>query len=355
MNIKNLGLSPETESHITQEELQNFTVGRVTQQHKERYIVSDGESEFPAEITGNLRYSAVEASDLPAVGDWVLMNVFSDDLAIINKVLPRNTILERQATGKHGEKQVIAANIDVALIVQSIDNNFNINRLERYLAICHSAGISPVFIISKIDKADEESLHHALRTLKERNIHIPVITLSNVTREGYDRVYSLLVKGQTYCVLGSSGVGKSTLINNLAGREILLTGEISDSTNKGKHITSSRQLIVLENGAILIDTPGMRELGITDDIEGVTATFEEITSLSLDCKFPDCTHTDEAGCAVTEAVSKGDISSETLRNFKKMIREQQRFTKSVAEKRKKDKEFEKMCKTIMQEKKKNKF
>jgi len=355
MNIKNLGLSPETESHITQEELQNFTVGRVTQQHKERYIVSDGESEFPAEITGNLRYSAVEASDLPAVGDWVLMNVFSDDLAIINKVLPRNTILERQATGKHGEKQVIAANIDVALIVQSIDNNFNINRLERYLAICHSAGISPVFIISKIDKADEESLHHALRTLKERNIHIPVITLSNVTREGYDRVYSLLVKGQTYCVLGSSGVGKSTLINNLAGREILLTGEISDSTNKGKHITSSRQLIVLENGAILIDTPGMRELGITDDIEGVTATFEEITSLSLDCKFPDCTHTDEAGCAVTEAVSKGDISSETLRNFKKMIREQQRFTKSVAEKRKKDKEFGKMCKTIMQEKKKNKF
>lgn len=355
MNIKDLGLTPETESCITQEELHNFTIGRVTQQHKERYIVSDGESEFPAEITGNLRYNTVEASDLPAVGDWVLMSVFGNDLAIINKVLPRKTLLERQATGKHGEKQVIASNITVALIVQSVDNNFSVNRLERYLAICHSSGIRPVLIISKTDKVDEESLHHALGVLKERNIRIPAITLSNVTREGYDKVYDLLVKGETYCVMGSSGVGKSTLINNLAGREILRTGEISESTNKGKHVTSSRQMIVLENGAILIDTPGMRELGITEETEGITATFEEITSLSLNCKFPDCTHTDEAGCAVTEAVRKGDISSETLRNYKKMIREQQRFLGTVAEKRKKDKEFGKMVKSIMKEKKKNKF
>lgn len=355
MNINDLGLTPEIESLIAREEMNNFIAGRVTQQHKERYIVSDGKSEFPAEITGNLRYSAEEASDLPAVGDWVLMTVFGEDLAIINKVLPRKTLLERQATGKHGEKQVIATNIDVAMIVQSIDYNFNVNRLERYLVICHSAGISPVFVISKTDTADEESVNHALGKLKERNIHIPVIALSNVSRDGYDKVYSLLVKGQTYCVLGSSGVGKSTLINNLAGREILATGKISDSTNKGRHVTSSRQMIILENGAILIDTPGMKELGITDDIEGVTATFEEITSLSLECKFPDCTHTDEAGCAVTEAVRNGVISSGTLVNYKKMIREQERFTISVAEKRKKDKEFGKMVKSVMKEKKKNKF
>jgi len=355
MNINDLGLTPEIETLIAQEELHNFTAGRVTQQHRERYIVSDGESEYPAEITGNLRYSAAEASDLPAVGDWVLMTVFGDDLAIIHKVLPRKTLLERQATGKHGEKQVIATNIDVALIVQSIDYNFNVNRLERYLVISNSAGISPVFVISKTDTADEESVNHALGKLKERNIHIPVIALSNVSRDGYDKVYSLLVKGQTYCVLGSSGVGKSTLINNLAGREMLATGSISDSTNKGRHVTSSRQMVILENGAILIDTPGMRELGITDDAEGVNATFEEITTLSLECRFPDCTHTDEAGCAVTEAVRKGEISSATLVNYKKMIREQERFTKSVAEKRKKDKEFGKMVKSVMKEKKKNKF
>ncbi|HSO77507.1 MAG TPA: ribosome small subunit-dependent GTPase A [Bacteroidales bacterium] len=355
MNINDLGLTAEIESLIAREELNNFTAGRVTQQHKERYIVSDGETEYPAEITGNLRYTAEEASDLPAVGDWVLMTVFGDDLAIINKVLPRKTLLERQATGKHGETQVIATNIDVAMIVQSIDFKFNVNRLERYLVICHSAGISPVFVISKTDTADEESVNLALGKLKERNIHIPVIALSNVSRDGYDKVYSLLVKGQTYCVLGSSGVGKSTLINNLAGREILATGKISDSTNKGRHVTSSRQMIILENGAILIDTPGMKELGITDDIEGVTVTFEEITSLSLECKFPDCTHTDEAGCAVTEAVRNGVLSSGTLVNYKKMIREQERFTKSVAEKRKKDKEFGKMVKSVLKEKKKNKF
>src|SRR5512133_674876 len=331
MNINDLGLTPEIERLIAGEEMHNFTAGRVTQQHKDRYIVSDGESEFPAEITGNLRYSAVEASDLPAVGDWVLMTVFGDDLAIINKVLPRKTLLERQATGKHGERQVIATNIDVAMIVQSIDQNFNVNRLERYLVICHSAGISPVFVISKTDTADEELISNALGKLKERNIHIPVITLSNDSREGYEKVYNLLTKGQTYCVLGSSGVGKSTLINNLAGREMLATGNISDSTNKGRHVTSSRQMIILENGAILIDTPGMRELGITDDTEGVTATFEEITALSLECKFPDCTHTDEAGCAVTEAVRKGDISSGTLVNYRKMV------------------------KSVMKEKKKNKF
>ncbi len=355
MRLEDLGLIPEIENLLTSEELHHFTAGRVIQQHKERYIVSDGESEIPAEITGNLRYSAVEASDLPAVGDWVLMTVFGDDLAIINKVLPRKTILEREAVGKHGEKQVIATNIDVAMIVQSIDYNFNVNRLERYLVICNSAGISPVFVISKTDRADEESLNHALGILKERNIHIQVITLSNVSRKGYDKVYDLLAKGRTYCVLGSSGVGKSTLINNLAGREMLPTGKISDSTNKGRHVTSSRQMIILENGAILIDTPGMKELGITDDTEGVTVTFEEITSLSLECRFPDCTHTEEAGCAVKEAVRKGDISSETLGNYKKMVREQERFTKSVAEKRKKDKEFGKMVKTIMQEKRKNKF
>src|SRR5512133_3359087 len=331
MNINDLGLTPEIENLIAQEESHNFTAGRVTQQHKDRYVVSNGESEYPAEITGNLRYSAAEASDLPAVGDWVLMTVFGDDLAIINKVLPRKTLLERQAIGKHGEKQVIATNIDVAMIVQSIDYNFNVNRLERYLVICNSAGISPVFVISKTDTADEESVNHALGKLKERSIHIPVIALSNVYKDGYDKIYSLLVKGQTYCILGSSGVGKSTLINNLVGREILATGKISDSTNKGRHVTSSRQMIILENGAILIDTPGMKELGITDDIEGVTATFEEITALSPECKFPDCTHTDETGCAVTEAVRKGEISSGTLVNYRKMV------------------------KSVMKEKKKNKF
>jgi ribosome biogenesis GTPase len=259
-------------------------------------------------------------------------------------VLPRRSVLERQTVGKFGEKQIIAANIDVALIIQSLDNNFNFNRLERYLTMCYSAKIEPVMVISKIDLSTENDIKNAVNKLRSREKKVRYILLSNLTHQGLDQISDLLQKGITYCVVGSSGVGKSTLINNLLKKNILKTGQISQSTNKGRHVTDHRELFVLENGGIVIDTPGMRELGITDDSEGIKTTFQEIYDRSLKCKFPDCTHVNESGCAVIEALNDGIIDKASLDNFRKLQMEQVRFQTTIAEKHKKDREFGKMLK-----------
>jgi len=353
MTLTDLGYNTKIEKNILENNLMAFTIGRVTQEHRERYIVSTGKLEYNAEITGNLRFTAGSREDFPAVGDWVAMTVFDSDLAIIHSILPRKSILERQAVGKYGEKQIVSANIDVALIVQSIDNNFNVNRLERYLTICYSANIEPVLVISKIDLATGTDLKKAINQLEKRDRKIKRILLSNTTQQGIDKLSRLLQKGKTYCVVGSSGVGKSTLINNLLKINILKTGKISESTNKGRHISDHRELFVLENGSIIIDTPGMRELGITDSDEGIRTTYQEIFDLSLKCKFPDCKHLNESGCAVLEALDNGIIDRESLENFRRIQREQQRFQSSVAEKRKKEREFGKMLKNYVKQKKKN--
>jgi ribosome biogenesis GTPase len=351
MTIRDLGFTGEI-NDVTSD---GFTIGRVTREYRERYSVTTGEEEYDCEITGNLRFTASSRSDFPAVGDWVLMNPYDEGMAIIHKVLPRNTVLERQAVGKAGEKQIISANIDVALIIQSIDNNFNLNRLERYLTICYASDIEPVLVLSKIDLVTEEETASAIRQIESREKKVKIIQLSNTSLNGLSQILNFLQKGKTYCVVGSSGVGKSTLINNLLKKNVLKTDEISLSTNKGKHVTTHRELFVLDNGSIIIDTPGMKELGMTENQEGVKTTFDDIYSLSLKCKFPDCTHTKEAGCAVLEAVNNGQVEMAALENFRKIQKEQQRFQITIAEKHKKDKMFGKEAKLIMKEKKKNKF
>jgi ribosome biogenesis GTPase / thiamine phosphate phosphatase len=355
MNQLNLGYRKELDDFIKENNLSDFTIGRVTQEHRERYVVSTGEHEYEAEITGNLRFSAISRADFPAVGDWVAMSVFDTNQAIILKVLPRISVLERLAVGRQSEKQIISVNIDVAFIMQSIDNNFNINRLERYLSICYSAKIEPVLIISKIDLSVQEELEKAVSELEKRENNVKYFLLSNNTLQGLEQILDYMQKGKTYCVLGSSGVGKSTLINNLLKKKVLETKEISLSTNKGKHTTSRRELFVLENGSLIIDTPGMRELGMTDIEEGIKSTFEEIYDLSLKCKFSDCKHIDEKGCAIIEAIDNGSLDLASYENYLKILREQQHYQASIAEKRKKDKEFGKMAKSILKEKKKNKF
>lgn len=354
MNLLDLGLNTDLTNYLKGNKLNDFSIGRVTQEHRERYVVTDGEKEYVAEITGNLRFSATSRADFPAVGDWVAMTIYDSDQAVIHKILPRKTVLERQAVGKFGETQIISANIDVALIVQAINNNFSVNRLERYLTICYSSNIEPVLVISKIDLSTENEIQDAIRELERRDKKVSYILLSNMTLSGLDQILDFLQKGKTYCVVGSSGVGKSTLINNLLKKNILKTGHISLSTNKGRHTTDHRELFVLENGAVIIDTPGMKELGMTDNTDGITTTFQEIITLAARCKFPDCKHISETGCAVIDALNMGAIDKASYDNFQKIQREQERFHATVSEKRKKDKAFGKMLKNY-QKNNKEKF
>ncbi|TAL66657.1 MAG: ribosome small subunit-dependent GTPase A [Bacteroidetes bacterium] len=354
MNLLDLGLNNEFTTYLRDNNLSNFSIGRVTQEHRERYIVSDGENEYEAEITGNLRFSANSRSDFPAVGDWVTMTIYDSDQAIIHKILPRKSVLERQAVAKFGETQIISTNIDVAFIIQSINNDFSINRLERYLTICYSANIEPVLVISKIDLSTEKEIKDVISELEKRNKKVKYILLSNMTLKGLDQILDFIQTGKTYCVIGSSGVGKSSLINNLLKKKILKTGQISHSTNKGRHVTDHRELFVLENGGIIIDTPGMRELGMTDNTEGIKTTFQVVFDISFKCKFSDCKHINETGCAVIEALNNGTIDKDSYDNYQKIKKEQKRFQTTLAEKRKKDKAFGKMIKNYYKNNK-NKF
>jgi ribosome biogenesis GTPase / thiamine phosphate phosphatase len=344
MRLEDIGLTEELSHVVNSPDLSGFVIGRVTREHRERYVVSDGDTEYEAEITGNLRYSAESREDFPAVGDWVAMTLYDSGQAYINRVLPRKSFLARRAVGKTGEIQIIAANIDVAFIVQAISNNFNVNRLERYLAICHSAGIEPVLVLSKTDLVTEREISAALNELDKRGKQVRYILLSNITRDGIDRIPDFIPKGKTCCVMGSSGVGKSTLINNLLQREVLKTGEISHSTNKGRHVTEHRELFILDNGGIVIDTPGMKELGMTDIDEGVRTTFPEIYDLAQSCRYHDCSHINETGCAVLDALESGALSRESYENYVKIKKEQEHFHTTIAEKRKRDKQFGKMVK-----------
>ncbi len=352
MKLLDLGYSNEFDGYLKGND---FTIGRVTQEHRESYIVSTGENEYDAEITGKLRFSADSRADFPAVGDWVTITIYDSDQAIIHDILPRKSLLERQAVGKSGERQIISANIDVAFIVQAINNNFSINRLERYLTICYSANIEPILIISKIDLTSEEEISDAINDLEKRNNKVKYILLSNTTLQGLDQIMDFIERGKTYCVVGSSGVGKSTLINNLLKKNILKTGQISHWTNKGRHITDHRELFVLENGGIIIDTPGMRELGMTENAGGAETTFQEIHDLSVNCKFPDCKHINESGCAVIEALNNGTIDNDSFNNFQKIQKELARFQTTVAERRKKERVFGKLIKNYFKGKEKNEY
>jgi ribosome biogenesis GTPase len=346
MKLEALGYNETHEKFRIENKLDAFEVARVVAEHKERYVVRTEAGEYDAEVTGNLRFSARSREDFPAVGDWVALIRADADFGIIHSVFPRSTVLSRQAVGKPGERQVIAANIDCALVVQAADRDFNINRLERYLTISYEAKAEPAIVLTKTDLIGPERLHEILEQIKRRIEGVQVFPISNATEEGLGAVRTFIRKGRTYCLLGSSGVGKSTLMNILSGRTVMETGSISTSTNKGRHVTSHRELTILDGGGILIDNPGMREIGIADATGGLETTFDRIISYSGQCKFSDCTHTSETGCAVIEAVERGDIDMATYQNYLKMEREKAHFDLTVSEKRKKEKEFGKMMKNF---------
>ena len=355
MTLETLGYTETLERYRQVNNLTHFLIGRVTMEHRDRYIVKTEQGDIDAELLGNLRFNAESKSDLPAVGDWVALSEYDEGKGLIHALFPRKTILERQAVGKSGQKQIIASNIDYGIIVQAVNRDFNINRLERYLTLCNTSDIEPIIVITKIDLIEHEVLTDLLNKIKDRITNVPLIAVSNVNQSGISELKQLIFKGKTYCLLGSSGVGKSSLINSLSGEERMKTGEISESIDRGKHVTTHRELIPLINGAILIDNPGMREVGMTDNSGGLEMTFEKIYDLASQCKYSDCTHEVEDQCAVLSAIKNGEIDDSTYVNFLKMRREQEHFESTIAERRKKEKQFGKMVKHIMKNKKKNKY
>ncbi len=265
---------------------------------------------------------------------------------LIHKVLPRSSIISRQAVGQFGEIQIIASNIDHAFLVQAVDRDFNLNRLERYLTICHASRVSPIIVLTKTDLIEARELAEIVAAIEERIRDVPVLAISNATQAGYEALRKLITPGKTYCMLGSSGVGKSSLTNNLSGREVMRTNAISLSTNKGRHVTSHREMIVLAEGGILIDNPGMREVGIVDAAQGLETTFEAIFRLAQDCRFADCSHTNQAGCAVLAALDQGELDRGVYESYLKMEREKAHFASTRVERRKRDKDFGKLVKSV---------
>ena len=355
MKLEDLGYNANLEKYRKEQNIDSFNVGRVISEHKERYIVKSEKGEFDAELIGNLRFTAEDRHDFPAVGDWVAISEYDEDKALIHAIYPRTSIIERQAVGKFGQKQIIATNIDYGLIVQAVDRDFNVNRLERYLTICNASGVEPIVILSKIDLISELDLEGILDQITVRIKNVPIIAISNQNHIGFDELAAVFKVGKTYCLLGSSGVGKSTLLNNMSGMDLMKTGAISESITRGRHVTSHRELILLGDGGILIDNPGMREVGIADTTSGLEITFDTIVELSQNCRFSDCTHIHETGCALLAAVERGEVDSDSYENYLKMGREKTHFESSIEEKRKKDKDLGKMIKSHQKDRNRNKY
>ncbi len=327
----------------------DWPVARVTRVDRERYLVCSGRDEVQAEATGRLLFGSASPEDLPCVGDWVFVRYHNDDtLAMIHDVLPRRTFLRRKSAGARAEYQMIAANIDTGIIMQSCNSDFNLRRLERSLIMLGDGGVKPAVLLSKTDLVGAGELAEKVAAISRACAGAEVITCSSVTAEGLDNVRGLMTPGKTFCLIGSSGVGKSTLVNNLLGRDELATSAIRESDGRGRHTTSSRQLKVLDSGALLIDTPGIRELGMLGVGESIDESFAEISGLTGECRFRDCTHLKEAGCAVLRALEEGTLSRERYDSYLKLRKESAFHEMSYLERRKKDKEFGRMIKSVKQ-------
>jgi ribosome biogenesis GTPase len=349
--LENIGFSHWFRSRLDTDKAAAHELARVVSVHKDRYIVTYGQGEIFAELSGNLFYTANSATDLPTTGDWIYADFFDDDThAIIHGVVPRKTLLKRKTAGKLVDFQLIAANIDVAFIIQSADYNFNLRRLERYLVMVNESGITPVILLSKCDLIPQNEVDKIIESISNIAPQVTVLAFSNLSGKNVDTIKSSLSYGNTYCLLGSSGVGKTTLLNSILGSGQLETQSVSKKQSKGRHTTTSRELIQLENGAMLVDTPGMRELGNMSVDTGIDETFSEILELSQNCKFNNCSHTNEKGCVILSAIEEGELSQQRYKNYMKMKSESAFNEMSYFEKRKKDKDFGKMIKSTIKSK-----
>ncbi len=291
---------------------------RVAAQHRGSYNVMTSSGEVAATITGAMLHRAKGTGELPAVGDWVALARTDETSGVIHSVLPRTSSFSRKVAGDETQEQVVAANVDVVFLVTSLNEEFNPRRLERYLTTAYASGAKPVVILTKADLAQD--VQECIEEAQQVAIGVDVHAVSGVTGEGIDALRAYFEGGASGVMLGSSGVGKSTLVNSLLGDERQAVKAIRDD-GRGRHTTTHRELIVLPTGGVIIDTPGMRELQLWDVDEGLDRTFEDVASLASGCRFSDCTHTKEPDCAVRSAIEDGTLPAERFESYEKLQRE----------------------------------
>ena len=319
-NLIKFGWNKYFENEFKSSKEQGFIPARIAVENKERYLIYTNRGIFPAEVTGRLLYSAASPADLPKVGDWVSILFFGDEKkGIIHNILKRKTKISRKSADRKTEEQIIAANIDKSFIVQSLDSNFNLQRLERYITMSIEGGVQPVIILNKIDLVQNPNKFKIAVDAIAGDFKI--ILTGALSGEGIQKISSSISEGETVVLIGSSGVGKSTIINKLIGEEVQKTQRLSGYAGKGKHTTTKREMILLPSGGILIDTPGMRELAVWKSESGFDETFSDIEELSRKCKFKDCRHETETGCAILQAISSGSLDERRLMNYKKLQKE----------------------------------
>ena len=325
-DLQALGWSTTFEQHFAPYTDQGLVPGRVTCEHTDAWLVSHEGGQVTASVPGRFRNAALSRSEFPAVGDWVGLELpQANGKAQIQTVLPRKSSFSQ---GAGDGEQVIAANIDTLFLVTGLDDNYNVRRIERYVTLAWNSGANPVVVLSKADLCPE--VEERVAAVEEAVMGVPVHAVAAPTNRGIDSLEQYLDAGSTAAFVGSSGVGKSTLINCLVGVQHMFTSETRDHDSRGRHTTTHRELVCLPSGGLLIDTPGLRELGMWGTDEGLAETFADVEALIPDCRFADCQHQTEPGCAVQGAISRGELDPGRLTNYQKLKREFARVARKAA-------------------------
>ena len=320
MTLEELGWTPEFREHLDALEMPELVPARVVRQDPYSYWVMIGQATVLAELTGRLRPGGADGHDRPAVGDWVaLVPHQENETAIIHALLPRRGGFTRQRAGNVTGAQIVAANIDIVFVVMGLDGDFNLRRLERFLALCWNSGATPVVLLNKADLSENLAAH--VKSVEEVALNTDIHALSAKQGDGFDAVERYLAAGRTIAFIGSSGVGKSTMVNRLVGADRMAVGEVRGDDDRGRHTTSHRELIVLPGRGVVIDTPGIRELQMWGDEDALRGAFPDIEDLAKSCKFRDCGHESEPGCAVRAAAASGAVGDKRLRSYLKLKRE----------------------------------